>query len=81
MRMRCMCLMIHGANDLRVEERDAGEIGPGQVLVRVGYGGICGSDLHYFHDGGFGTVRLQEPMALGHEVANNGIDVVICAEA
>ena len=69
MRMRCMCLMIHGANDLRVEERDAGEIGPGQVLVRVGYGGICGSDLHYFHDGGFGTVRLQEPMALGHEVA------------
>lgn len=69
MRLRCLCLVIHGADDLRVTEQDAGEIGPGQVLVKVGYGGICGSDLHYFHDGGFGTVRLKEPMILGHEVA------------
>ena len=44
----------------------ADEIGPG---VRVGFGGICGSDLHYFHHGGFGTVRIQQPMVLGHEVA------------
>lgn len=69
MRLRCMCLVIHAATDLRLEEQDAGEIGPGQVLVRVGMGGICGSDLHYFHDGGFGTVRIKEPMVLGHEVA------------
>ena len=69
MRLRCLCLVIHGADDLRVAEQDAGEMGPGQVLVKVGYGGICGSDLHYFHDGGFGTVRLKEPMILGHEVA------------
>jgi L-idonate 5-dehydrogenase len=69
MKWRCMCLVIHAPEDLRLEERDAGEIGPGQVLVRVGMGGICGSDLHYFHDGGFGTVRIQEPLILGHEVA------------
>jgi L-idonate 5-dehydrogenase len=69
MRLRCMCLRIHAPSDLRCEEMDAGEIGPGQVMVRVGKGGICGSDLHYFHDGGFGTVRIQEPMVLGHEVA------------
>ena len=69
MRLRCMCLVIHGAEDLRLGEQDAGEPGPGQVLVRVGYGGICGSDLHYFRHGGFGTVRLREPMILGHEVA------------
>jgi L-idonate 5-dehydrogenase len=69
MKMRCMCLVIHACDDLRLEERDAGEIGPGQVLVRVGMGGICGSDLHYFRHGGFGTVRLKEPMVLGHEVA------------
>ena len=47
------------------------KIGPGQVLVRVGFGGICGSDLHYFHHGGFGTVRIQQPMVLGHEVAGS----------
>ena len=69
MRLRCMCLVIHAPNDLRLDEQDAGEIGPGQVLVRVGFGGICGSDLHYFHHGGFGTVRIQQPMVPGHEVA------------
>ena len=69
MRPRCMCLRIHAATDLRVEEMDVGEPGPGEVLVRVGLGGICGSDLHYFRHGGFGTIRVQEPMVLGHEVA------------
>jgi L-idonate 5-dehydrogenase len=54
---------------LRVEEMDAGEIGRGQVSVRVAMGGICGSDLHYFHNGGFGAVRIKRPMILGHEVA------------
>lgn len=69
MRLRCMCLVIHAPDDLRVDEQDAGEVGPGQVLVQVGMGGICGSDLHYFHHGGFGTVRIKRPMVLGHEVA------------
>ena len=69
MRLRCMCLMLHAATDLRLEEMDAGETGPGEVLVRVGMGGICGSDLHYFRHGGFGAIRLQQPMVLGHEVA------------
>lgn len=69
MRLRCVCLVIQAADELRVVEQDAGELGPGQVLVRVGYGGICGSDLHYFHAGGFGTVRIKRPMILGHEVA------------
>ncbi|MCL4144630.1 UNVERIFIED_CONTAM: hypothetical protein GTU68_043728, partial [Idotea baltica] len=32
-------------------------------------GGICGSDLHYYNHGGFGAVRLKEPMILGHEVS------------
>ena len=68
-RYRCMCLVIHAEGELRLEEQDAGEPGPGQVLVTVSLGGICGSDLHYFRHGGFGTVRLQQPMVLGHEVA------------
>ena len=39
MRLRCMCLVIHAPDDLRLEEQDAGDIGPGQVLVKVGMGG------------------------------------------
>ena len=62
-------LYAHAAKDLRVEACDAADPEPGQVTVRVSRGGICGSDLHYFNHGGFGTVRLQEPMILGHEVA------------
>jgi L-idonate 5-dehydrogenase len=67
--LKCLCLVIHAPDDLRVDERAVEPLGPGQVRVQVGYGGICGSDLHYFHDGGFGTVRIKRPMALGHEVA------------
>ena len=69
LRLRCMCLVINAPDDLQVVEQDAGELGEGQVLVQVGFGGICGSDLHYFHQGGFGTVRIKRPMILGHEVA------------
>ncbi len=64
-------VVIHAAHDLRLEERETERPGAGQVLVRIVTGGICGSDLHYFHNGGFGTVRLREPMILGHEVAGH----------
>ena len=62
-------LVIHAPGDLRVEQVPTPEPGPEQLQVRVRRGGICGSDLHYYRHGGFGTVRLQEPMVLGHEVA------------
>jgi len=61
-------LVIHSAKDLRIETRDVAEPGPGEVGIRLLRGGICGSDLHYFNHGGFGTIRLKEPMILGHEV-------------
>ncbi|MGH1552987.1 alcohol dehydrogenase catalytic domain-containing protein [Streptomyces sp. L7] len=60
--------VIHGQDDLRVEELTIPEPGPGQALVAVRYGGVCGSDLHYWRHGGVGDFRLKEPMLLGHEV-------------
>jgi len=62
-------VVIHAAHDLRVEDQPAPDPGPGEVRIRIGRGGICGSDLHYFHAGGFGAVRLRAPMVLGHEAA------------
>lgn len=62
-------IVIHAARDLRIEDREIEKAGPGQVEITLEAGGICGSDLHYFNHGGFGTVRLKEPMILGHEVA------------
>jgi L-idonate 5-dehydrogenase len=60
--------VIHGQDDLRVEELPVPEPAPGQALVAVRYGGVCGSDLHYWKHGGVGDFRLREPMLLGHEV-------------
>lgn len=64
-------IVIHQARDLRLEERPVDELQPGQALVRLAAGGICGSDLHYYNHGGFGAVRLKEPMILGHEVSGH----------
>ena len=62
-------IVIHAAKDLRIEQREAEEPAAGQVQIKLEAGGICGSDLHYFNHGGFGAVRLKEPMILGHEVS------------
>ncbi len=62
-------LYAHGARDLRLADADCAGPGPGEVRIRVARGGICGSDLHYYNHGGFGTVKLREPMILGHEIA------------
>ncbi|MBI3369537.1 MAG: L-idonate 5-dehydrogenase [Burkholderiales bacterium] len=62
-------LVIHAAGDLRVEQVPTPALGGQQLRARVRFGGICGSDLHYYQHGGFGTVRVKEPMVLGHEIA------------
>jgi L-idonate 5-dehydrogenase len=62
-------IVIHKAKDLRIEERASATPGEGQLAVAVRRGGICGSDLHYYRHGGFGSIVLREPMVLGHEVA------------
>ncbi|MCQ0972119.1 L-idonate 5-dehydrogenase [Paracoccus sp. TK19116] len=60
---------LHEQGDLRIETLRATPPGPGQVSVAIGAGGICGSDLHYWHHGGIGTIRVREPIILGHEAA------------
>lgn len=62
-------LVAHGARDLRIAEVSTNAPGPGEVCIKIERGGICGSDLHYYNHGGFGAVKLREPMILGHEVA------------
>lgn len=60
---------LYAAHDLRVEALEQPEPQDNAALIRVLRGGICGSDLHYYHDGGFGQVRVREPIILGHEAA------------
>jgi L-idonate 5-dehydrogenase len=62
-------IVAHAAKDLRIEDVPDEKPGPGEVRLRLATGGVCGSDLHYYNHGGFGTVRLKQPMILGHEVS------------
>lgn len=62
-------LVLQEPHRLSIEQRAIPDVGPGEVRVRIHRGGICGSDMHYFHHGGFGVVRMKAPMVLGHELA------------
>lgn len=62
-------IVLHAPRDLRIESVPEDMAGPGQLRLRLATGGVCGSDLHYYNHGGFGAVRLREPMILGHEVS------------
>lgn len=58
---------LHGREDLRLHDEDKPRPGAGEVLVRVGAVGVCGSDIHWFAEGGIGDVRVARPFVLGHE--------------
>jgi L-idonate 5-dehydrogenase len=60
---------IHAKEDLRIEAAEDPKIGPGQVLIRLGAGGICGSDLHYYFEGRNGSFVIREPLIPGHEAS------------
>jgi L-idonate 5-dehydrogenase len=62
-------VVVHGAGDLRVDERPDPTPGPGEVLIAMEWGGVCGSDLSYWRHGASGTSVLSAPLVLGHEVA------------
>ncbi|MFD7500734.1 L-idonate 5-dehydrogenase [Streptomyces sp. NPDC059850] len=61
-------VVVHGPKDLRVDTLPDLQVAPDRVAVRIVYGGICGSDLHYAADGRNGPYAVTEPLVLGHEV-------------
>jgi L-idonate 5-dehydrogenase len=60
---------IHAKEDLRIEPADMPVVGAGEVLLRLGAGGICGSDLHYYFEGRNGSFIVREPLIPGHEAS------------
>ena len=63
-----LAAVLHGKNDLRLEQRPRPEVAPGKVLIRVRRAGICGTDVHYFEDGRVGQFVMSAPFVLGHEL-------------
>lgn len=60
-------IRLYGINDLRLEEVPPPTPQDGEVLLRTKSVGVCGSDVHYFHEGGTGSLQLDRPLILGHE--------------
>ena len=60
---------IHAKDDMRIEPEAEPQVAAGQVLVRLGAGGICGSDLHYYFEGRNGSFVIREPLIPGHEAS------------
>lgn len=54
---------------LRVEEVPEPQPAEGEAVIAVAFGGICGSDLHYWQHGAAGESILRAPMVLGHELS------------
>ncbi|MEU0188477.1 L-idonate 5-dehydrogenase [Streptomyces afghaniensis] len=62
-------VVVHGAGDVRIDERPRPEPARDEVLLAMEWGGICGSDVAYWRKGASGTAALAHPLVLGHEVA------------
>lgn len=69
--------MYYGKEDIRIEEVEEPQIRPGTVKIAPAFNGICGSDLHLFHDGPIPPAPTTDephplsgetlPVVMGHE--------------
>jgi L-iditol 2-dehydrogenase len=62
-------IRLHGTGNLQLHDEPIPAVGEGEKLVRVKSVGVCGSDLHWFAEGGIGDAKLENPLVLGHEFA------------
>lgn len=61
-------LRLHAARDLRLHDEPDPVPAGGEELIRVTAVGLCGSDRHWYVEGGIGDAMLTRPLVLGHEV-------------
>jgi L-iditol 2-dehydrogenase len=62
-------IRLHASADLRFHDEPDPIPNTGEKQLQVKAVGICGSDIHWFSEGGIGDARLERPLVLGHEFA------------
>ncbi len=65
---------LHGAHDVRIHDEPRPTAGAGERLIRVEAIGLCGSDLHWYEEGGIGGTTIARPIVPGHEFAGRTED-------
>ena len=64
-----------GLEKMGFEQRDIPTPKDDEVLVKLEYVGICGSDLHYYESGAIGEFVVKPPFVLGHEPGGTVVEV------
>lgn len=67
--------VMNGIGQMGFEERDIPTAKDDEVLVKLEYVGICGSDLHYYETGAIGDYVVEPPFVLGHEPGGVVVEV------
>lgn len=67
--------VMNGIGKMGFEERRIPAAGDNEVLVKLEYVGICGSDLHYYETGAIGDYVVKPPFVLGHEPGGTVVEV------
>ncbi|MCM3844791.1 2,3-butanediol dehydrogenase [Pseudonocardia sp. DR1-2] len=76
-------VVYRGPGDLDITDVPEGEVGPGEVRLRVGFNGICGSDLHEYYAGPIFIPNGEKhpltgrelPLTLGHEFSGTVVEI------
>ncbi|THZ87201.1 sorbitol dehydrogenase [Aureobasidium pullulans] len=63
--------LLYGPHEAKFEDREVPGIrDPHDVIIRIAYVGVCGSDVHFWHHGGVGLkVSQDNPLTMGHEAS------------
>jgi len=64
-----LSVVIYKKGDLRLEQTPIPKISDDEVLLKMHYCGICGTDLHLYEDGYLGPFVITEPLVIGHEIS------------
>ena len=67
--------VMTGISQVEIQERPIPVPADNEVLVKVEYVGICGSDLHYYETGAIGNYVVEPPFVLGHEPGGIVVEV------
>ena len=67
--------VMNGPLKMEWEERDIPIPGPGELLIKLEYVGVCGSDLHFYSDGRLANWVPDGPLVLGHEPGGVVVEV------
>jgi L-iditol 2-dehydrogenase len=74
MKGKMKAAILYKPSDMRIEDVAIPQISSHEVLVRMNRVGICGSDIHYYLEGGIASYVVKKPLILGHECAGQVVE-------